>query len=1061
VSSHGDPLGPPRCIWGSSLYTAEKKRLVSLCVLLTSWFVLGGLPVQGQEQVVVDFGDSTRYIANSSDPGVGTTWAQPTFDDSAWAVGNFGLGYETGSGAQNLIQTAVPTDTISIYSRTDFTVADPAQVFNVLLGADYDDGYVAWINGVEVARSANMPAGAVAWNTFPGNHESSNGLTPVYEFTEISSIAIPLLNTGVNTFAIGVWNSTAGSSDQVIVPKLSLNPPLEVTRGPYLQQGAHDRITVRWRTNLTSDSRVSCGANVGSLMVCGEDFGQTTEHEVELLGLAADFVYHYSVGSTSQVLAGDDSDHRFRTSPPPGIARPTRIWILGDSGTGDTNAANVRDAYYTFGAGTETNVWLMLGDNAYNTGTDGEYQAKLFDMYPDTLIQSVLWPTLGNHDAASSNSTNLTGPYYDSFTLPDNAQAGGQTSGTEAYYSFDYGNIHFVVLNSADVSRQPGSAMLTWLAADLAATASDWIIAYWHHPAYSKGSHNSDTESNMVEMRTNIVPILDDYGVDLTFSGHSHNYERTFLIEGHYGLANTFVPGMIVDGGDGNLMGDGAYAKPILGTSSHTGTVHTVAGSSGKITGGALDHPAMFVSLNVLGSVVVDVDGNQADVRFLDDAGAVRDEYTVIKGGGLVAPIADFDAQPIIGLAPLDVNFTDLSQNFPNSWEWDFDADGSIENNTPSPLNTYGAGLHSVRLTVTNMVGSDQTFRPNFVCAHEGIPGSVGPATFPNRNTFQWQGLPAGVNYDVLRGDLALLGGGMGQLGCLVNNTPNNTALDSSEPNIGKTFFYLVRAADCATQTGSYNSSGPGQVGNRDTLFQVGGGGCVCDPADDLDGDFVCDAGFDDCIDSDQDGFGDPGVSGNTCTDDNCPSFPNPTQTNSDGDFLGDVCDNCPMQVNPAQIDSDLDTFGDPCDNCPSEYNPAQTDTDDDGIGDACEGGVDTDGDGIEDGLDNCPTIANPAQTDTDVDGLGDACDNCPTVFNPSQIDTDNDGVGDACEGGPDADGDGIEDSLDNCPTISNPTQADNDLDGVGNPCDNCKNDYNPDQTDTDGDGRGDACDQN
>ena len=56
--------------------------------------------------------------------------------------------------------------------------------------------------------------------------------------------------------------------------------------------------------------------------------------------------------------------------------------------------------------------------------------------------------------------------------------------------------------------------MLTWLEADLASTAQDWIIAYWHHPPYSKGSHDSDDVADsggrMTDMRANVVPILDD-----------------------------------------------------------------------------------------------------------------------------------------------------------------------------------------------------------------------------------------------------------------------------------------------------------------------------------------------------------------------------------------------------------------------------------------------------------------------------------------------------------------------------------------------------------------------
>jgi hypothetical protein len=190
------------------------------------------LPTLAQEQVLVEPGTVTRYITNATDPGVGSTWIQPAFDDSTWDSDPFGLGYETGSGAENLYQTMTPVDAISIYTRTDFTVTDPAQVFNVLLGFDYDDGYVAWINGVEVARSASMPAGAPNWDTLCANHESSNAMFPVYEFTDISAQAIPLLNVGINTFAVGAWNSTVFSCDLVIVPRLSINVPAQVTRGP-------------------------------------------------------------------------------------------------------------------------------------------------------------------------------------------------------------------------------------------------------------------------------------------------------------------------------------------------------------------------------------------------------------------------------------------------------------------------------------------------------------------------------------------------------------------------------------------------------------------------------------------------------------------------------------------------------------------------------------------------------------------------------------------------------------------------------------------------------------
>ena len=127
--------------------------------------------------------------------------------------------------------------------------------------------------------------------------------------------------------------------------------------------------------------------------------------------------------------------------------------------------------------------------------------------------------------------------------------------------------------------------MMTWLDNDLAQTDQPWIVAYWHHPPYSKGSHDSDnpvTDQDLIDMRTVAVPILEDHGVDLVLSGHSHAYERSFLIDGHYGFSDTFGPEHVVDGGDGRVLGDGAYLKPFAARVPHRGAVYTVAGSSGQ-----------------------------------------------------------------------------------------------------------------------------------------------------------------------------------------------------------------------------------------------------------------------------------------------------------------------------------------------------------------------------------------------------------------------------------------------------------------------------------------------
>ena len=199
-------------------------------------------------------------------------------------------------------------------------------------------------------------------------------------------------------------------------------------------------------------------------------------------------------------------------------------------------------------------------------------------------------------------------------------------SGTEAYYSFDYANIHFICLESHETDRSKEGAMMAWMKNDLAATTQDWLIAFWHHPPYTKGSHDSDREKELIDMRENFVPVLESYGVDLVLSGHSHCYERSFLVHGHYGKTDTFDAEKMV------LQGDATdYVKALSGSDKGQGAIYTVAGSSGKIGPGKLDHPIMKVSLRELGSMVLEVDGLKLNAQFLNWDGEIRDQFTIEK----------------------------------------------------------------------------------------------------------------------------------------------------------------------------------------------------------------------------------------------------------------------------------------------------------------------------------------------------------------------------------------------------------------------------------------------
>ncbi|MBT8054607.1 MAG: DNRLRE domain-containing protein [Gammaproteobacteria bacterium] len=480
-----------------------------------------------------------------------------------------------------------------------------------------------------------------------------------------------------------------------------------VTRGPYLQMQTGDSITIHWRTDTATDSEVRFGLSAANLDQSVNDPVLKTDHAVTLIGLSQSQKYWYAVGDSSGILAGDASYH-FHTAPTRGQAADTRIWVIGDSGTANADARSVRDAYKTWTGSDPADFWIMLGDNAYNNGTDSEYQAAVFNTYPEILRQLPLWSTLGNHDGYSADSFSQTGPYYDIFNLPTQAEAGGFESFTEAYYSFDYANIHFICLDSYDTDRSVNGSMLQWLQADLAQNTQPWIIAFWHHPPYTKGSHNSDTEGRLIDMRQNALPILEQWGVDLVLSGHSHSYERSYLLDGHYGMSGSLDPDFnILDPGDGNAASDGAYEKPDVVAVQNAGAVYAVAGSSGKISGGALNHPAMLVSLNMLGSLVVDVAGNRMDVVFLNETGSVQDEFTILKTPDQEAPLITAagaqDATHVI------VDFNEPLDSTEALNTSNYSVDG-LSVNSAELL----SGDRSVRLTTSNMSsGSSYTLVVN------------------------------------------------------------------------------------------------------------------------------------------------------------------------------------------------------------------------------------------------------------------------------------------------------------------------------------------------------------
>jgi hypothetical protein len=562
-------------------------------------------------------------------------WQTVDFDDSSWRAVAAPLGY----GEQYLNQPYLNAGQVDYFLRRAFTVKDRTAIRSLVLRARYDDAFVLHLNGTPLMST--LPPG----KSKPRAREATG-----YETFELPSTG---LRDGRNVLAVRLVNQSKKSSDVVwdanllagdgvnaVVSLASRDSAAKqapvaqagVVRGPYLQNTCEDAITIRWRTAVPARGRVDYWQAGSGQRFFKQEPLPTTEHSLRLSGLKSAHTYSYSI-------VGEDALHEFRTLPAAHVAVPTRIWIIGDSGTGNENARAVYQAYRAFTAERQTDVWLMLGDNAYAHGTDQQFQNGVFNIYTPLLHNTCVWPAVGNHEtywARKDNNpltNNQADPYLAIFDMPTKGEAGGVPSGSELYYSFDYGRTHFICLDSQVSDRSQEGAMYRWLQADLEQSGDDqydWIIAYWHHPPYTHGTHNSDKERQHFDMRENFVPLLEAHGVDLTFGGHSHTYERSILMHGHYGTSDTYAPAQhALDAGDGRPAGDGSYRQA---AHQGRGTIHTVAGSSGKVGAFRAPHlPFMRVNLSELASVVVDIDGRSLQVTTLGSAGQTLDAYTLQK----------------------------------------------------------------------------------------------------------------------------------------------------------------------------------------------------------------------------------------------------------------------------------------------------------------------------------------------------------------------------------------------------------------------------------------------
>jgi acid phosphatase type 7 len=277
-----------------------------------------------------------------------------------------------------------------------------------------------------------------------------------------------------------------------------------IDRTPYLQRMSATGTRVLWTAGTSGATSVEVRRPDGdpaaareapaAAMVDGAASATSAAYESSVDGLAPDQIYCYSL------VAGDaaiTAPAGFRTAPAPDSGAPMSFVAFGDSGSGNSDQFAILDQLGT----VPFRLMIHTGDIAYESGTLGEFEDNFFAVYAPLIKSFAMFPSIGNHDDSSV--------FRRVFDLP--------RAGEHNWYSFDYGDIHFVALDTNNVDAEQED----WLRADLAATDREWIVVFGHHPPYSSGEHGSSTG-----LRAKLDAIFQEHPVDLVLSGHDHDYER-------------------------------------------------------------------------------------------------------------------------------------------------------------------------------------------------------------------------------------------------------------------------------------------------------------------------------------------------------------------------------------------------------------------------------------------------------------------------------------------------------------------------------------------------------
>jgi predicted phosphodiesterase len=313
------------------------------------------------------------------------------------------------------------------------------------------------------------------------------------------------------------YRSSDYVDDPLHRPKLGLSVPDGVVREPYLHNATQSSVDVMWGSSDATGT-LHWGTSPGNYThtVASTTITDTAGnyvHTAQIDGLGPNQTAYYYVDAVSQIIGRNDASYHATTAPSGNAA--FRFAAYGDSrmasdASGDPDPSNWRHAeVINKMVKHDPRLVVHVGDMVM-LGHLSEYNDEYFTPAAPLIRNTPAYTAIGNHELVVDP---LPQNYRDVYGLPVNS-----VDGTEDYYSFDYGCIHFVSLDTeilpcgytSHVDPVRAAQMNAWLEADLAANDKPWTVVFYHRPInFVWDWHN----------------VFEQYGVDLVIQGHTHIYE--------------------------------------------------------------------------------------------------------------------------------------------------------------------------------------------------------------------------------------------------------------------------------------------------------------------------------------------------------------------------------------------------------------------------------------------------------------------------------------------------------------------------------------------------------